>query len=231
MHIASFFPLGVILFVFGLVFFLIGFYYFRRKQLIENIPTSKIRSLAMGLVEIYGEVVPWKETLKSPLENKDCVYFHYTVQKHERHYNSSSKRWEDRWVTVQNTKQSVPFSLKDETGVVLIEPKEATIEIRKDATREAGDMRYQEWIIKSKDMLYILGTAGENPDTQSTLTTQSVDHIMIQKGKREKMYYISDKSEREILKSFSRRSSVSIIIGSIFIVIGCVIILLYLGVV
>ena len=48
-------------FVAGLVFFLKGFGWLKRKRLIENIPTSTIRSLAMGLVEIYGAVVPAKK--------------------------------------------------------------------------------------------------------------------------------------------------------------------------
>ena len=35
----------------------------REKRLIENILTSKIRSIAMGLVEIFGEVVPTEEKI------------------------------------------------------------------------------------------------------------------------------------------------------------------------
>ena len=58
----------------GLFLFWKGFSWLKQKRLIENIPTSKIRSIAMGLVEIYGEVVPTQEKiLKSPFTNKDCV--------------------------------------------------------------------------------------------------------------------------------------------------------------
>jgi hypothetical protein len=41
----------------GLYVFYRGFHHFRRKRLIENTPTSKVRSIAMGLVEIFGTVV------------------------------------------------------------------------------------------------------------------------------------------------------------------------------
>ncbi|MDD5086676.1 MAG: hypothetical protein PHV16_02895, partial [Candidatus Nanoarchaeia archaeon] len=68
----SFWTLGF--FAAGVFLFWEGIKTLKHKRLIENIPTSKIRSLAMGLVEIYGEVVPaYKEVLKSPFSNKDCV--------------------------------------------------------------------------------------------------------------------------------------------------------------
>ena len=34
---------------------------FKVRQLIENTPTARIRSMAMGLVEINGEVIPRSE--------------------------------------------------------------------------------------------------------------------------------------------------------------------------
>ena len=38
----------------GIYFFFKGFKWLKQKKTIENIPTSKIRSIAMGLVEIFG---------------------------------------------------------------------------------------------------------------------------------------------------------------------------------
>ena len=42
----------------GIFLFFKGLIWLKQKRLIENLPTSKIRSLAMGLVEIFGEVFP-----------------------------------------------------------------------------------------------------------------------------------------------------------------------------
>ncbi|MBW2968259.1 hypothetical protein KY362_07270, partial [Candidatus Woesearchaeota archaeon] len=68
----------VIGFGFGIYLFIKGFSWFRLKRMVENIPTSKIRSLAMGLVEIYGSVVLFEDkVLKSPFTGKDCVYYKY----------------------------------------------------------------------------------------------------------------------------------------------------------
>lgn len=41
-------------FVGGIWWFFQGFQLFRKKQLIDNIPTSTVRGMAMGLVELSG---------------------------------------------------------------------------------------------------------------------------------------------------------------------------------
>jgi hypothetical protein len=91
------------------------------------------------------------------------------------------------------------------------------------------NMRYNEYFIAPKDKLYILGSAGDNPYVEDATGQQNVDDIMIQKG-REKIYYISDKSEAEVLKKFKWK-----VIGGLFgggaLIVGCLaIILIHLGV-
>jgi len=46
----------VILFLGGLFLVYLGFWRLKLKRQIENTPTSKIRSLAIGLIEIQGNV-------------------------------------------------------------------------------------------------------------------------------------------------------------------------------
>lgn len=210
-------------FVTGVVLFWNGINLLKQKRLIENIPTSKIRSLAMGLVEIYGEVVPaYKEILKSPFSNKDCVYYSYTIEE----YQSSGKS--SHWVTVENGHDEQPFYLKDDTGSVLIDSKGANVNVSRDFEFKTGfgrktpdavlnflnangmshktlfgfskTMRYREHFIAPKDKLYIMGTAADNPFVEDGTAKNNVEDIIIQKGKNEKMYYISDKPENALLK-------------------------------
>ena len=95
---------GIILLIWGLISF-------KMKRLIENTPTSKIRSIAMGLVEIYGEVQPLKDNiLKSPFSNNDCVYYKYNVKELRQTGKSS------HWVTIKKGEEKKLFYLKDETG-------------------------------------------------------------------------------------------------------------------
>lgn len=212
---------GVVLFLGGIVLLIVGLYFQRKRQLIKDTPTSTIRSLAMGLVEIFGQVIPIQERLfQSPFTDKDCVYYQYTIEE----YRSSGKS--SHWVTIKREEHRDLFYLKDETGVVLIDPKGAQIEARQDFECQSGlgkdppeqvirfltaknlnhegflglnkTMRYKETLIVPGDSLYIMGTAGEN-SYKKDRTANHVDSIMIQKGTHEKQYYISDKPEKQIL--------------------------------
>ena len=90
---------------FGIFSFIVGLRKIFLKRMIENIPTSKARSVAMGLVEVYGEVVPIK-TLKSPFSSKDCVYYRYQVEE----LRSDGKH--SHWATIRKEEKCVPFRLR-----------------------------------------------------------------------------------------------------------------------
>jgi len=236
--------IGGLLALIGLGIIAIGFIFFRKKRLIENIPTSKIRSIAVGLVEIFGQVIPIKEQIfRSPFTDKECVYYQFTIEE----YRSSGKN--SNWVTIKKGEQKGLFYLKDDTGRVMIKPTGATIEARKDFEYQSGlgkdpseqvirflsannlahegflglnkTMRYRETIISPYDTLYIMGTAGENPFNKE-VTANHVDSIMIQKGKYEKQYYISDKSEKQILKNLTLLTYVMWGFGMVLIIIGAI---------
>ena len=103
------------------LFYYAAFYYFRRKRLIENTPTSKVRSLAMGLVEVFGKAQMFKKLKKSPISKKDCVYYTLEVQE----YVKSGKQ--GHWKTIKFETSNNDFYVQDETGKVLVNPKEVII--------------------------------------------------------------------------------------------------------
>lgn len=237
MSILSFIPiLG-----FGIFLFILGVHWFRRKRLIEDIPTSKIRSIPMGLVEIFGEVVPTKyKILKSPLTQRDCVYYKYLIEE----LRSSGKRTE--WVTIKSGEDATYFYLQDETGIVLVDPKQAEIDISPTFTFESRvgkdppesiknflkannlsfegflginkTMRFTEYCILPKDRLYVLGTAGDNPFVEEGWAQTGTEDVMIQKG--ENVYYISNKSEKEIVKKLKWMSLGGMFFGGLLMIIG-----------
>src|SRR4030095_12586302 len=57
----------------GPVLFARGFRTLRTQQLVRDTPTAKIRSMAMGLVEVNGTVVP-RSTVIAPFSGKPCAY-------------------------------------------------------------------------------------------------------------------------------------------------------------
>lgn len=209
---------------FGLYSFATGFRTLRRKRLIENTPTSAIRALAMGLVEICGEALPCAEgqTLQSPFTKNDCLYYHYTIEEFRRQGKRS------RWVTLQEHTEAQPFLLRDDTGTVLVDPTGAEVAIPQDYQsgsrlgidprpevqdflRAEGiafegwlgankQMRFTEYYIALRDRLFILGTAGDNPHVAEGTGVDNAADIMIGRGGTGAEFYISDSSEKECVR-------------------------------
>jgi hypothetical protein len=106
----------------GGILFIHSFVLLKRKRTIENCPTSKIRSMPMGHIEVRG-AVQQKYYLKSPYTFTDCVYYSYKIYEEERTkdgYRYQLREW--------GNSGHIPFYLEDDTGRVLVQPKEAIIQ-------------------------------------------------------------------------------------------------------
>lgn len=114
-------PLGAIL---GLLLFSHGFVCLKRARRIENIPTSRIRSLPMGTVEVSGQALS-PVALKTPFTLIDCVWYRFLVEEYRR----SGRR--SRYVVVaRGHSEDIPFYVEDETGKVLVDPRGALVEVK-----------------------------------------------------------------------------------------------------
>lgn len=166
----------------GVYLFYRGFRLLQRKRLIEDTPTSKIRSAAMGLVEVSG-LANGPYTIPAPVSQLPC-YFHRTLV---WIYVQSGKN--KRWKKVVDARLHVPFYLEDETGRVLVDPSDAELDIHRDFQEEYHHgliqddpipsnvqvflamhgvsydhpVKIEEYCIKPKNALFILGTLAENP--------------------------------------------------------------------
>jgi len=168
----------------GIYLFVLGFKMLQRKRLILNTPTSKIRSASLGLVEVNGLAVgPY--TLTAPITAAPC--FFYRTQAWELRKSGKSNEWQQ----VADESLHVPFFLDDNTGRLLINPQGAELDIHRDFHEEysssiffdkempercrqflaryavSGErkVRVDEYCIKPKNFLFILGTLAENPGT------------------------------------------------------------------
>jgi len=238
---------AIIGFFAGLWFFYKGFLKLRRKRLIENTPTSKVRSIAMGLVEVYGKVILYNEkSCISPFSKKKCIYYKYTIEE----YRSSGKS--SRWVLVEKEDNAAPFYLQDETGSVFVDARDAEVDIPKDFEWKSGmgqdppnnvkefldskgikhegffgfnkTMRFREYIIQPDDMLYVMGTAKDNPYIKDGSAQTNEADIMIGKGENN-IYYIADKPEKKVLQSMNSSCQLYVY-GGALLSIGCMIIVL-----
>lgn len=103
---------------------------------IEDIPTSKIRALALGPVEIAGTIIALTR-LREPISQRSSVYHRVTV------YELKARK-DDPCVWTQCGTQSsifVPFHLQDDTGEVLIIPTQSTLELKKQSEVISGMFR------------------------------------------------------------------------------------------
>lgn len=135
----------------------------RLKRRIEDTPTSRIRSLAMGLVEVHGRAIR-RYALVAPMTQGACVW--YRLRKYRR---DSNNRWQ---LTSQSDSSHVPFVLDDGSGRVVVDPAGATIKVRTEQTGYPGestrigaavdggpDEKWVEELIYEGTSLYVLGYA------------------------------------------------------------------------
>ncbi len=234
----------------GFLVFIYGLLLFKMKRDIENIPVSKIRSLAMGMVEIFGKAVPAKgHILKDPVFGKECVYYNYAIEE----FGGKDRRG---WVAIKKGEERPHFFLKDNTGLVLIDPKGAIIEIQRDFEWKPtirGDppphvkkyfqennieyktvgglnrsLRIKECFIKPGEELYVMGMAGDNPFVEEAMAQHSIEDVMIQRGEGD-YYFISDKPKKGMSPDLARRSFSNITMGIVLITISSLFFVIYTG--
>ena len=118
----DFWRISITLVLFCLTGFFFGFYYLYRKRIIEDTPTSKIRSAAQGYVELAGngELLE-KESNVAPLTGITCTWYSYSIAERRR----SGKR--TRWVVIESDTSKADFRLVDETGETIIDPEGADV--------------------------------------------------------------------------------------------------------
>jgi len=167
----------------GIFLFFNGFRLLQRRRLILDTPFSKIRSASMGMVEISGLAVgPY--TMVAPITARACYYYRTLVW--EWRQNGKSKQW----VKVAAECMHLPFFVDDNTGRVLVDPRGADLDLHCDfkeefsssifSTRDdapanvtgflaghgivtSNKIKVEEYCIKPKNALFILGTLAENP--------------------------------------------------------------------
>jgi hypothetical protein len=176
----------------GIYVFVQGFRLLQRRQLILNTPVSKIRSASMGMVELSGLAVgPY--TLVAPVTERPCYYYRTLVWEWKRRGRSS------QWVKIAVECMHVPFFLDDNTAKVMVDPRGAELDLHRDFQQEFCDgffttkeeappnvhallsrhgistnnkIKVEEFCIKPKNALFLLGTLDENPDFE--LTSQPI---------------------------------------------------------
>jgi hypothetical protein len=145
----------------------------KKARLIENTPTSRIRSAAQGYVELEGDarLLPGPEIV-SPLSGQRCCWWQYQVERQETVVRNGKRTSE--WRTVESAVSDSLFLLVDTTGECVVDPHGAKIDPNlrrqwrgstqrpqqvpeKSSFFQFGDYRYTEKMIRIGTPLYALG--------------------------------------------------------------------------
>jgi len=162
---------GAVPFALAVLAFYYGFYHLRIKRKIENTPTSRIRSVAMGMVEVKGKALR-KYALVTPMSHTPCVYYRLT-----RYRKDKNNRWQAISVT---SSDNASFFLEDDTGRIEINPAGGRVRAgtrhegfpgQVGLTRFDSDQteKWQEEIIVEGTLLYVLGFAAGKQEEGDTL--------------------------------------------------------------
>jgi hypothetical protein len=177
----------------GIVMFVSGFRLWRERRLIENTPQARIRSMAMGLVELEGKVEP-RSVLSAPFSGRECAYWQVDI----------SEPCKNGWSVIHKNSSSHPFYLRDETGVALVCPDGSDCKIPpgveevcdKPSVPErfaryvnsegltnvhlgsAGTLRFRERVMQTGQHAFILGSAMPRPNAFNI----SDDEVMLATG-------------------------------------------------
>lgn len=109
-----------------------------RERLLTMLPTVKTQGVFVGFVELQGTAEA-RPPLRSYLAGRPCVHYSWTVEEHwsrtvtesytDKDGNSRTRtRHESGWSTVADGGEMIPFYLRDDTGVIRIDPVGAKIE-------------------------------------------------------------------------------------------------------
>jgi len=170
----------------------------RRARLVEDTPTSLIRSAAQGYCELsgHGELMPGAP-IRAPLTGTTCLWWEFSVEEKVRSGKNT------RWQTVESDVSGSIFALDDPTGRCLVDPDGAEV-IGPAAVVWHGDgprpmlgpatgarwsighrYRYSERLIPPETLLLAIGTFETVADPHSSSDAQREVALKLGEWKRD----------------------------------------------
>lgn len=158
----------------------------RRARIVEDVPTSRVRSASQGYVELQGhaQLMPGPPNV-SPLTAIKCCWWTYRVE--QRVVRRNRGRSETSWKTIARATSDEPFLLIDDTGDCVVDPWGATVmtlsgerwygNLRHPTAnmrraRYGGSYRYSERRLDVGDPLYAIGAFRTERDNVENVSMQ-----------------------------------------------------------
>lgn len=147
----------LILIIPGLIFINTIFFPSNKSKFIKLqavLPTSKIGAVAMGMVEVQGDLEQI-EPIISPYFNKPCIGYYYTIEEE----TPRDKDGKTSYKTVFTELKAGTFNIKDETGAVTVNGEGLEFYFDRVDNQSGGKMRHSETYLKNNDYMFLIGYA------------------------------------------------------------------------
>lgn len=139
------------------------------------LPTSKIDAVAMGQVEIVGDLEEI-EPIISPYFNKPCIGYYYKIEKESPPDDDGRTTYSTIFTECKTGK----FKIKDETGSLMVDGEGLEYYFDRVDNQQGGKTRHSETYLKTNDYMLLIGNAGS--DNGNTI---------IQKGNSDSVFGIA----------------------------------------
>lgn len=175
-----------------------------------------------GHVELIGTAAtaPGKPMLVAPFTHGPCVYWEWKVEEWKKRGKNH------QWVTVASDRSKLPFGLRDDTGVALVDPEDADMPAPTHARYGSGwgkdppasvmddlakvGISHENWLGMNKRMrfsegrlvegtpLYVLGNATRPDDA-----TGAGNDALVVRRKGDGAFLVSTSSEKALLRNWT----------------------------
>ena len=162
-------PLGIaVLAASGLLAIGLGLRWLRARERVRALPLARVRSAAMGPVQLSGNVVPCA-ALVAPYARVRAGWYRLEIQERRGDSNRSHA-----WTTIQDGGSGdIPFRLDDGTGSILVQPSGAEVDVPPITTPVGPDLRAVEWVIGEGAPIFVLGFAQRRAAGDATAAAPS----------------------------------------------------------
>ena len=226
--------LAIVMLLLGLGMLAAGYFCLKRKRLMQNVPTSKVKGVFIGLNELKGTSRS-SAPLISFLTDERCVWYSYEVEEewetieHTTDEDGNSKtETRSGWKTLDRGDERLVFEVEDETGRIQVIPEHAEFIGDRVLNRTVGQgdnlyyakgphtaimdstgrRRFSEHLVAVDDDVYVLGSARVREDiAEPEIAYDEID----------KNFLISSKSEEALTRRYGWLSFFSLIFGAMVI--------------
>ncbi len=208
----------------------VGLEAMRRRERVRSLQPARVRSMALGAVQVAGRVVPCAPLL-APYSRVRCGWFRFELR--ERGGEDPGDRSLLR-TTETGGSGDIPFWLVDDTGAVLVQPAGAEVDVEPSPTSLGPGLEAVEWILPEGAAIFVSGVAQRrstdrvDPPSPSDPGVAARDDVFIGSAPGEPLV-LSGRSRAGESERWSRELWIGAVLGAVYLLAGALLLLLHIA--